>query len=50
MERIKILFFAEAVTLAHVGRPIALAQSLDPARFDVHVACADGYEFCFNGT
>jgi len=50
MERIKILFFAEAVTLAHVGRPIALAQSLDPARFDVHVACADGYDFCFGGT
>lgn len=50
MERIKILFFAEAVTLAHVARPIALAQSLDPARFDVHVACADGFEFCFNGT
>jgi UDP:flavonoid glycosyltransferase YjiC (YdhE family) len=50
MERIKILFFAEAVTLAHVARPIALAQSLDPARFDVHVACAEGFEFCFNGT
>jgi UDP:flavonoid glycosyltransferase YjiC (YdhE family) len=50
MERIKILFFAEAVTLAHVGRPIALAQSLDPARFDVHFACADGYDFCFSGT
>jgi UDP:flavonoid glycosyltransferase YjiC (YdhE family) len=50
MERIKILFFAEAVTLAHVGRPIALAQSLDPARFDVHFACAEGYDFCFNGT
>jgi len=50
MERIKILFFAEAVTLAHVGRPIALAQSLDPARFDVHFACADGYDFCFTGT
>jgi len=50
MERIKILFFAEAVTLAHVGRPIALASSLDPARFDVHVACADGYDFCFAGT
>ncbi len=50
MERIKILFFAEAVTLAHVGRPIALAQSLDPTRFDVHFACADGFDFCFTGT
>lgn len=50
MERIKVLFFAEAVTLAHVGRPIALAQALDPARFEVHFACADGFEFCFAGT
>lgn len=47
MERKKILFVAEAVTLAHVGRPLALAQMLDPRRFDVHFACADGYDFCF---
>lgn len=45
--RKKILFMAEAVTLAHVGRAIALAQSLDPALFEVHFACADGYDFCF---
>ena len=44
-----VLFVAEAVTLAHVGRVIVLAQSLDPQRFDVHVACADGYDFCFTG-
>jgi len=48
--RRKILFVAEAVTLAHVGRVIALASALDPARYDVHVACADGYDFCFSGT
>jgi UDP:flavonoid glycosyltransferase YjiC (YdhE family) len=47
MERKKILFIAEAVTLAHVGRPLALAQMLDPRRFDIHFACADGYDFCF---
>jgi UDP:flavonoid glycosyltransferase YjiC (YdhE family) len=47
MERKKILFFAEAVTLAHVARALALAQTLDPQRFDIHFACADGYDFCF---
>lgn len=47
MERKKILFIAEAVTLAHVGRALALARMLDPLRFDVHFACADGYDFCF---
>ncbi|MGH8854785.1 MAG: nucleotide disphospho-sugar-binding domain-containing protein, partial [Telluria sp.] len=47
--RRKILFVAEAVTLAHVGRVITLAQGLDPQHFDVHVACADGYDFAFQG-
>ena len=47
MQRKKILFIAEAVTLAHVGRGIALASTLDPERFDVHFACANGYDFCF---
>ena len=46
-QRKKILFIAEAVTLAHVGRPLALASSLSPALYDVHFACAPGYEFCF---
>lgn len=49
-ERIKILFVAEAVTLAHVARPLALAQGLDPRRHEVHFACASGYEFCFADT
>jgi UDP:flavonoid glycosyltransferase YjiC (YdhE family) len=39
--RPRILFVAEAVTLAHVARPAALAASLDPARYDVRIACAD---------
>jgi len=47
MPRKKILFVAEAVTLAHVGRPLALAATLDRARYEVHFACADGYDFCF---
>lgn len=47
MHRKKILFVAEAVTLAHVGRPLTLAQGLDHAHYEVHFACADGYDFCF---
>jgi UDP:flavonoid glycosyltransferase YjiC (YdhE family) len=47
--RRKILFVAEAVTLAHVGRAIALARALDPQQYEVHFACADGYDFCFEG-
>jgi UDP:flavonoid glycosyltransferase YjiC (YdhE family) len=47
MERKKILFVAEAVTLAHVARPLALAATLDRRRYDVHIACAPGYEMFF---
>lgn len=36
--RIRVLFFAEAVTLAHVARPVTLAQALDPQQFEVHLA------------
>lgn len=50
MKRTKILFFAEAVTLAHVGRALTLAATLDPAVYDIHFACADGYDFCFKDT
>jgi len=48
--RQRILFFAEAVTLAHVTRPLVLAKSLDPERYEVHFACADGYDFLFDDT
>lgn len=34
----RILFFAEAVTLAHVARPVVLAAGLDRQQFDVHLA------------
>lgn len=50
MEPKKILFVAEAVTLAHVGRPLALAATLDRRRYDVHFACAPGYEMFFQGS
>jgi len=36
----KVLFFAEAVTLAHVARPVALASRLLDAGHDCVVACA----------
>lgn len=36
--RLRVLFVAEAVTLAHVARPLALARTLDPARYDVTLA------------
>lgn len=35
LSRVKVLFFAEGATLAHVLRPCALARALDPAEFDV---------------
>ena len=38
----RILFFAEAVTLAHVARPLALAEGLG-TDWDVHLACAPSY-------
>ncbi|WP_431475807.1 glycosyltransferase [Massilia eburnea] len=49
MPRQKILFVAEAVTLAHVGRPLALSGALDRAQYEVHFACAERYAFCFEG-
>jgi UDP:flavonoid glycosyltransferase YjiC (YdhE family) len=50
MKRKKILFVAEAVTLAHVGRPLALAHTLSRQRYDVHFACAPGYEMFLEGS
>lgn len=41
--RPKVLFFAEEVTLAHVGRMLALAGALDPRRFDIAFACGPRY-------
>jgi UDP:flavonoid glycosyltransferase YjiC (YdhE family) len=46
----RILFVAEAVTLAHVARPLALARSLDHAVYDVHFASAKRYEIAFRNT
>ena len=40
---------AEAVTLSHVVRPVVLAQSLDPEKYEVHLACDPRYDFLFAG-
>ncbi|MBN8542021.1 MAG: glycosyl transferase family 1 [Deltaproteobacteria bacterium] len=42
--RKKILFMAEAVTLAHVGRLSALAASLNPNFYDIKLLSAPGFD------
>jgi UDP:flavonoid glycosyltransferase YjiC (YdhE family) len=42
--RARVLFVAEAVTLAHVARPVALAGGLDPDRYEVHLASDPRYD------
>jgi UDP:flavonoid glycosyltransferase YjiC (YdhE family) len=42
--RPRVLVVAEAVTLAHVGRAVALIESLDPAEFDISFACDPRYD------
>lgn len=42
-KRKRVLFLAEAATLAHVARPYKLARSLDPREWDIRFACADSY-------
>ncbi|WP_137937747.1 glycosyltransferase [Chitinivorax sp. B] len=44
IRRKKVLFIAEAVTLAHVGRMLSLSQALDRAGFEVMVACDPRYQ------
>ena len=43
-KKTRILFVAEAVTLAHVGRLASLAQSLDPARYHICLASDPRYD------
>lgn len=46
----KVLFFAEAASLAHVARPVVLAQALDAQKWQVEFAASDGFALCFAGT
>jgi UDP:flavonoid glycosyltransferase YjiC (YdhE family) len=48
-KRLRILFIAETVALAHLTRPLLLARSLDPDRYEIHFACAQGHEQFFEG-
>ena len=43
LPRRRVAIFAEAVTLAHVARPLALARGLDPERYDVTFVCDPRY-------
>lgn len=43
----RILFICEAVSLAHVTRPIMLASALDENKWDVWMASSGAYDFCF---
>lgn len=45
-----VLFVADAVTLAHVARPAALARALDRARFGVVMACDPRYQRFLQGS
>ena len=45
--RQRVLFVAEAVSLAHMARAVALAQSLDQTRYDIHLACDPRYAKLF---
>ena len=48
-DRLRVLLMAEAVTLAHVARPVALARALDPARYEVVLACDPRYAVFASG-
>lgn len=39
VRKTRILFIGEAITLSHISRPLVLAQTLDPALYEVIFAC-----------
>lgn len=47
--RTRVLMFAEAVTLAHLARPLALARALDPDKYEVVLACDSRYRKFYEG-
>lgn len=42
--KFRVLFMSEAVSLAHLGRPLALASSLDPNHYEIHMATGENYK------
>lgn len=49
-QRKRILFVAENATMAQVVRLVVLARALDPARYEIHFACAGFDPLLFAGT
>ena len=49
MAKLKVLFFAEGATLAHVARPLILAKGLDPNCFDVTLCRPASYSRLTDG-
>src|SRR4051812_2166234 len=47
LHRRRVLFLVESVTLAHPARAVTLAQSLDPARYEVRLVCDPRYLMLF---
>ena len=47
-DRKRVLFLVESVTLAHPARAITLAQSLDPARYEVRLVSDPRYLALFD--
>lgn len=42
--KMRVLFFAEPASLAHVTRPVVLANTLDPARYEVCIATGPDFK------
>lgn len=45
----RILFFAEAASLAHVTRPLVLAKAFPAPEWEIHFATDQAFEFCLTG-
>ena len=50
MQRRRVLFMAEAITLAQVVRLVQLARALDTQKYEVHFAASTFEGFIFDGT
>lgn len=46
----RLLFFGEAVTLAHVARPLLLANAAAQAGHEVHMAAAPRFDLCYENS
>ena len=44
LEKKRVLFVGESFSLAHIARPLYLAESLDPNEYDIHFACDQRYQ------